>query len=113
MNCNCQKIYKSNTVTIDTTNLVVTFNTNPVNITDKNSFNFIICQSIPDNAGTDPVLLTINGVQVPLWDRFGDIITADKLKVGYIYKGYYGVQNTSPHVIAINTPQCVVNYYYN
>lgn len=105
MSCNCcQYFHKSSTVAISGGNVVITLADAPTGIVDTTKFCFVICQSIPTGSSGLPVVLVINGVNVPLWNKYGDIVTGDELKTRCTYKGYYGVQGTSPHIIAINTP---------
>ena len=59
------------------------------------------CMSIPTSASTYAVQVTVNGSAIPLWDKYGNPLTASELSSKRIYKGYYG--STTPHVI-INAP---------
>lgn len=117
----CPYMHLSSTVTVSNGKVVISLQGNPTGITDTMRFCFRICQSIPDGATGLPVVLVVNGANVPLWNKFGDIVTGNVLKTRYTYKGYYGIQTTttsgttattttSPHIIALNTPSdCACN----
>lgn len=104
----CKNFHRSATVAVNAGKCVITFKDAPTGIVDKSRFCFAICQAIPDDAMALPVMLVINGAQVPLWDKYGDVATASELKTRCSIKGWYGVQTTgtgsdvvtSPHVIS-------------
>lgn len=114
MSCNnCQYFHKSSTVAIVGGNLVITFADAPTGIVDTTKFCFVICQSIPTGVTGLPVQLVINGVNTPMWNKYGDIVTGEDLVTRCAYKGYYGTQTvatvTTNHVIAVNTPKPACN----
>ena len=99
---NCCHFHCGNSITVGETNITIAFADSPTGIADTNRFCFRICSSIPASAASLPVVLTINGASVALWNRYGDPITGSGLKNRRLYKGYYGA--TTPHVIVFNTP---------
>lgn len=110
MSCNCcQYFHKSSTVAIVGSNLVISFADAPTGIVDTTKFCFAILQSIPTGSATLPVVLVINGVNVPMWDKYGDIVLGGTLTTRKCYKGYYGVVASAPHVITVNTPTTSCN----
>lgn len=113
MSCCCQFLHKSSSITITGGNLVIDFADNPTGIIDKQRFCFRLLQPIPSGGETLPVQVTVNGVAVPLWNKFGDLVYGADLITctecsgtlatnrRYVYKGYYGTA-TANHVI-LNT----------
>lgn len=99
----CSFLHLSETITVADNKVVVTFQDDPTDILDTEHFCFRLCQTLPTGASSLQVFLVVNGSNVPLWNRYGDIVTLGTLKTRCTYKGYYGTQQTK-HVIAINTP---------
>lgn len=107
----CSNLYKSSSVTVNATNVVIEFENSPTNIANEDKFCFIICQDIPASGNALAVQLTINGTAVPLWDRYGNLVPGCGLAKGQIYKGYYGT-GTANHVISHTLPnKCVCRSY--
>lgn len=101
MNC-CENINRVSTITTSTTEMVLGF-TPALGAVNEQRFSFVICTAIPGTAAPVPVQLTLNGVAVPLWNRFGNPVYSNELKTRKVYRGYFGSEGTA-HVIAINTP---------
>lgn len=101
---NCDNLHKSSTVAIVGGNVVVSFSDTPTGITDTTPFCFAICQTLPSGTDGLPVVLVVNGVNVPFWNKYGDVVTGDTLVTRKLYKGYYGLQGSNPHVISVNAP---------
>lgn len=100
--CNtCQNFYCANSVTVGTTEVTIAFS-KAVTLANQDKVCFRLCQSIPDTAAGLPVVLSINGTTVPLWNKYGNPIIGANLKTRFLYKGFYG--DSTPHVILINTP---------
>lgn len=100
----CRYFHKSTSVTITGGNLVIAFN-NATGVLDKDNFCFTICQSLPAGYQALPVVLVVNGVNVPLLNKYSNPTIGSELstKRGYIYKGYYGTTAT-PHVNTTSIP---------
>lgn len=123
MSC-CQFLHKSSNIEISEGNLIITFADNPTGVIDKQRFCFRLLQNIPSGAETLPVQVIVNGVAMPLWNKYGDLVYgADLLTCmdcsgtiisnkRYVYKGYYGTA-TANHVILNNFPNsnCKINCF--
>lgn len=108
---NCVNLYKSSSITTTATNVVINFANAPTNIANEDKFCFMICQEVPSAGNALAVQLTINGVSVPLWDKYGNLVPGCGLTKGQIYKGYYGT-GTANHVISNTLPcKCVCRSY--
>ena len=103
MNCKCCKhFHKSSTLSVGETNLVISFTDSPT-AADKDRFCFVICQPIPESGKTLPVQVVVNGVAVPLWNKYGNLVYGYDLKSRCCYKGFFGT-GTANHVILNNFP---------
>lgn len=102
MTCNC-KLHKSTSVSTDGTNMIVTFSDPTVAPTDRQAFNFIICQPIPSGFDTMPVYLSIAGTNYPLWNKFGEQARGIDVICNRRFKGWYGATSTA-HVITSDAP---------
>jgi hypothetical protein len=98
---NCNEIICANSVTVNATNVVIDFS-ETVTLNDRERFNFRLCQSIPTAGASLPVVVTVNGETIPLWNKYGNPILSSELRCKRIYRSYYGA--TTPHVIVYNTP---------
>ena len=96
----CEFFHCANSVTVGADAVVIAFS-QPVTATDKDRFCFKLCQSIPAAGSTLPVQVTVNGTNIPLWNKYGNPILGSQLRTRK-YCGYYGA--TTPHVILTNTP---------
>lgn len=102
-NCKCY-FHKVNSTSAGETNIVLSF-TNAVTANNKDPFNFIICTSLPSTATPVPVVITVNGTNVPLLNMFGNPVYSNEIRKRKAYYGYFGSQAT-PHVIALNLGDC-------
>lgn len=102
--CNCN-IHKVTTVTVDGNSMILNFNTG-VSANNKDKFNFVICTIIPSTATPVPVLITVNGANIPLLNKFGNPVYSNELRKRKLYLGYFGSQDT-PHVISCNIGCCL------
>ena len=108
LNCNCNnKFYNpfAHRLVSATagTSLVLTV-TNSTNIADEEPFWFYANGSISNliPAAPLPVEIEINGVAVPLWNKYGVQIQSNEIPRKA--KGYYLENSGTPHVILITTP---------
>lgn len=65
------------------------------------SFNFLICSW----CGPQPTVamtMTVNGNNVPLWDKYGRPVYSNQLMSRKVYKARYVAEGT-PHVTVCNT----------
>ena len=110
-NCNCGNfkygrfVHRVVTTTAGATLALVA--TNSDNINDKDPFKFCANARIINNLPETPVPVTIevNGVQVPLWNKYGEQILSSAIPREAF--GYYS-ETPTPHVILVNTPETVV-----
>ena len=104
MVCNCNGNRFVHRVTGITTGAITTTNSN--NINDKDPYRFIANACILNNLPDTPVAVTVevNGVQVPLWDKYGIQIKTSSIPRRAC--GYYSEEPT-PHVILVNTPETI------
>ena len=109
MTCNCNpNFHKTLTLTQTVTNLVATVS-NATNISNLDYFELVLCQN-PNTVITGdplPYLLTINGRNIELKNKYGLPVYSDRLKTRKRYYGAYVVPATGePFVILWNTPNC-------
>lgn len=102
----CPYLHKSSSVAVNTgaTAVVITFRDNPTNIADMQRFCFCVQQAVPTAGLALPVELTINGISVPLWNKYGDVVTGSDIVTRYVNKGWYGTDNDT-HVITTSLPK--------
>lgn len=114
MGC-CNFLHKSSSIAITDGSLVITFEDNPNGVLDKSRFCFRLLQALPSGSEILPVQVTVNGVAVPLWNKFGDLVYGSDLlscvncggnivtNRRFVYRGYYGTA-TANHVILNEFP---------
>lgn len=103
-NCTCCNIHRVTSATADTTALTLDFNP-AVSANDMQTFNFVICTTLPNMSAPLPVNITVNGTTVPLLNKFGNVVYSNAIRTRKVYRGYFGSETTA-HVIALNTPSC-------
>lgn len=96
----CRYFHCVTTVTV-ATNLELSFTNSPV-VTDRERFCFRLRDDIPVTGNALPVTISVNGVQVPVWNKYGNPMLGAELKRCKVFKGWYGA--TVPHVIVENDP---------
>ena len=101
--------YCAITAVVDGGNLVLTFANTPV-FSNTRKFCFEICPNLVNTStAVLPVVvnMSVGGVvtQVPLLDKYANVVYSNTLKRGVDYMGYMG-SVTSNHVIVYNTPCC-------
>lgn len=107
-NCNCNNgfynpfAHRLITATAGAT-LVLTV-TDSTNIADEEPFWFYANANIGSliPAAPIPVEIEINGVAVPLWDKYGTQIQSNEIPRRA--RGYFADNGGTPHVILITTP---------
>ena len=109
MACNCNpNFHKTLTLAQTESNLVATIS-NATNNSSLDYFEFVLCQN-PNTVITAeplPVLLTVNGANASLLNKYSLPIYSDRLKPRKRYYGAYVVPATgNPYVILWNTPDC-------
>lgn len=103
-NCGCNDSRFAHRVVTITDGAITT--TNSDNINDRDPYKFYANRGIVGSLPDTPTAVTVevNGVQVPLWNKYGvQILTSAIPRKAF---GYYSEEDT-PHVILINTPETV------
>lgn len=130
MACNstCKYFHYVNSMTISSGKLVLAFSDNPTGLssTDRFCFRFNPNMSFPSGYASLPVYATINGTQIPVWDKYGNVMTGSELIAAsnnayacprYVYTGYIGqvvtvsgeTQTTTIHLIVSDIPKNTCN----
>ena len=110
-NCNCgtfkcsRFVHRAITLTDGTTVALTT--TNSDNINDKDPYKFCANARILNDLPETPVPVTVevNGVQVPVWNKYGEQILSSAIPREA--HGYYS-ETPTPHVSLNDTPKTVV-----
>ena len=99
MTCNCPYIHT--TTALSDAGLLTVTNADNVGNLERFCLVLTIC---PDSViTTAPVgyTITINGTAVPIWDRWGNQISSDRLCTRKCYKGRF-VESATPHLTLMN-----------
>lgn len=109
--CNCDKsCHKLETAISNGTNVILTVS-NSNNISSLDCFNIsTCCKSVSDvvTGSPIPVLITVNGTNVALVNRYSLPILSNR--VPFRSRGAYVVPDSgSPYVILFDTPKCKCN----
>lgn len=110
MSCQyCNRIIKSTSIAVTGTapNQSLTITIPTITLTNLKEYCLIICQSIPSNAGTLPVVISSGGTTIPVLCRKGNTLRADQIRSRRRYKIVYG--NDSEHFL-IESPVCPTSY---
>lgn len=109
MSCNCQKessMSMSNaTVAVSETNLLIT-PANALTPLNEGKVAIRVTNSVPANGMTLPVTITLNGSEVPVFDKYGNILYGYGIRPFAVLKGYFGNNGTgaTAHYQLINYP---------
>lgn len=96
--------YKISSITVnDTQGSVILTPSETVSLTNTDKICFKLFDAIPKSADNYPVFIFVNGVNTPIWDRYGNPALAKNVKKHKCYCGYYG--STLSHVIVDNLPR--------
>ena len=107
----CSNLYKSSSVTVNATNVVIEFANSPTNIANADKFCFIICQDIPASGNALAVHITVNRAAVPLWDRYGNLVPGCGLVKEKLYKGHYSTGTANKVMSQHLHGKCVCRSY--
>lgn len=111
MTCtNCRRFHKSTSLEVVDNNLIISV-TNSTNISDEDRFCFILCQRPSSVVKTAPipVQITVNSVNIPVYNKFSKALMSDELECYYrrgLIRGYYVVNGSSSYVIFNEIPKC-------
>ena len=107
----CIAFPKSDVSTINvSTTAVILVPDETMTLVDKERFGLRLTTA-PTGGLTLPVAVTINGINVNVFDRYGNIVYGNQLKAGQVIYGYFGTNglgDTTSHIIAtkVFTPGC-------
>lgn len=106
-NCNCKNTCNiiTGTAAVVETNLVITPST-AVTPDNEDRLCIVVTNSVTAAGMTLPVLITLGGAQVPVYDKFGNIVYGASLRSNTVIKAYYGVNGSggTAHVQVVNQP---------
>ena len=100
MNCSfCSNVHK--TTALSTAGLLTV--TNASNVGNFECFRLILTINPDSVITTAPVdyTISINGNDVPIWDKWGYPITTDRLHTRKCYVGRY-IESDTPHITLLN-----------
>lgn len=100
MSCKCLHISPSYTVNDSSTQVVFGFPSS-VTVTDKARFCWKITSSLPTQTDYN-VYVTVNGTNVPVWNKYGNPMTVAELVRNKVYRGYFGSE--TEHILISNSP---------
>lgn len=109
MTCNCNPYFHKVTALTagdDAVNMTVTNNTN---ISDLDQFELVLCVNPSTVVVGEPVpfTITLNGVEVGLYNKYSLPVNTNRLQTRKRYYGSYVVpEGGVPYVILWNTPDC-------
>lgn len=107
MACNCNNDISRSTATVavSSTNLLIT-PTNELTPLNEGRVALMITNSVPADGMSLPVTVTINGSNIPVYDKYGNIIYGYGLKTNVVLKGYFGNNGAeaTAHLQLINFP---------
>ena len=121
MNCQCNdpNFHFVSNASISGSQLIISFSDSPINIEDTNKFLFRFSTGVdlPTGYGDLPVYAVVNGSNIPVWNKYGDVMYGREFKLNmtgkacsrYTYKGYIGSQDGDLHLILINLPTPIIN----
>lgn len=105
--CNCKECINiiTGTAAVSGTDLVIT-PTTAISPDNEDKLSIVVTNSITAAGMTLPVLITLGGAQVPVYDKYGNIVYGASLRTNTIIKGYYGVNGSggTAHVQVVNQP---------
>ena len=106
MMCNAEVNYsKVSTITVGTAALL----TPDVALSPTNHERvYLRLETAPSGASNVPAAVTLNAVNVPIYDKYGNIVYGNQLEEGMLLKGYFGSNgagNTAHFIV-----HCVSRY---
>lgn len=112
MNCfnNCCPFFHKTTGLVVENNILVISATNSTNIADRDYFCLVLCQK-PSSVVTGdpiPVQINVNGVNIPVFNKYSIQMTSRELQDYYRCKitGHYVVSGDQSFVIFNEVPKC-------
>lgn len=100
MTCNnCPYLHK--TTALSAAGLLTVTNSDNIGNFERFCLVLTICPNAVITGAAVDYTITINGAAVPVWDKWGNPITTDRLNTRTLYKGRY-IEGTTPHLTLIN-----------
>lgn len=103
----CVNFHRTSNVAVSGENLLLTLADNPNGIVSLQRVCFVICQNIPTAGETLPVQVTINGANIPVYNKYSLPVTGSDLRTRRKYRGYYVVNGADSYLIVENLPMNV------
>ena len=107
MACNCVQRSIIRDIAVNTAGTAVILTPeNGVNLENEERFSFIVAASVPVAGMSLPAYLVIGGANVPVYDRYGNIIYGANIRTRFGYKTYFGTNGTggTSHIQVVNYP---------
>jgi hypothetical protein len=108
MRCCCKNTCNiiTGTVAVDGANLVITPVATQITPENEDRVCLVVTNRVPAAGMTLPVVITIGGANIPVYDKFGNIVYGASLRTNTLIKGYYGVNGSggTAHIQVVNQP---------
>lgn len=104
MACNCNKpnILRSSATGAVSTDVLLLTPTTALSPIDEQKVMIKVTTATPTAGQILPVNIVFNGANVPVLDKFGNVMYGNELYSGMILKGYFG--DNEAHYLVINYP---------
>lgn len=108
--CDCCKISKSDatvaTGTVSSNNVLIVTPTETLSPINEERVAVRVTNSVPSSGANLPVYITLNGSNIPVYDKFGNVLYGYGIRPYVILKGYYGNNGSgsTAHFQIINYP---------
>lgn len=105
MNCNRCANLVGVAASVSGTNLLLTPGS-ALSVENEGRVCFVLTGSVPSAGATLPVVMLVNGVQVPVYDKYGNILYGANLRSRAVIKAYYGTNGSggTAHLQLVNFP---------
>lgn len=106
MTCNrCVNCATVGTVAVSGTNLLLTPDS-ALSPSNEGRVCFVVTGSVPSAGAALPVVILLGGVQVPVYDKYGNILYGSALRRRVVIKGYFGNNGSggTAHLQLVNYP---------
>lgn len=101
MNCCCtSNILRSTATSAVSTSVLLLTPTNPLSPNDTQKVSIKVTTSTPTNGQSLPVNILFNGANVPVLNKYGNIVYGNELTINTVLNGYYG--DNTPHYLVVN-----------
>lgn len=109
MACNCNNVQRSliRSIAVNSASTAVILTPDDsVTLENEGKFSFVVAASVPVAGMSLPAYMVVGGANVPIYDRFGNIIYGANLRTRFEYKTYYGTNGAggTAHIQVVNYP---------